>query len=211
MADANDEQITSADIDEFLAEGRPWSAQAKFALEEARRELPDDADYSSPRLRYLLDASNLMAAKQSFEAGWIGQRMSWLVVSQSFLFSAFAAAATQHTVAVLVFLKWLVPIMGWVQAVATYISILAAGRIDNELYKTRSILDLGLRQYAPGMRQLPPLGNVRIGRAYHTRIMGSLSSRLIPVTLIVAWTLLIIALVCLHVFPQISHRWLLQP
>ncbi|MGN6506192.1 MAG: hypothetical protein ACTHM6_11570, partial [Tepidisphaeraceae bacterium] len=65
--------------DELFAAGQPWSAEASRVVAEVERTLPPDADYDSPRLRYLIDASNLIVSRQSFEAGWVGQRMSWLV------------------------------------------------------------------------------------------------------------------------------------
>ena len=193
--------------DPLLETGRPWSADAKFAWAEAEKELPADGPYDDARVKYLLTASSLLANKQSFEAGWVGQRMSWLVISQSFLFNAFAAAATQKTVPVLVFVKWLVPMIGFLQATSTQISIVAARRIDGELYKTRSVLDIGLRRFCPGMRQLPPLGNVRIGRAYQTRRLGALSSVVIPISLIAAWTMLLTMLVLLHWRPRYFAWW----
>lgn len=196
--------------DDLTVEGRPWSNAAKAAIEQAERELPEiDPRYDSPRVQYLISASGLLASKQQFEAGWVGQRMSWLVISQSFLFNAFAAAAGRHEIAELVFLKWLVPVVGLTQAVATYLSILAASRVDGELYKTRSVLDLGLRLFAPGMRQLPPLGDIRIGRLYRTRQVGALASRLLPVTLICAWTLLVGVLILGHWHPALINQWLL--
>ena len=191
--------------DELFAQGKPWSAKARAAGEAAIEAFPADADYASPRTKYLIDATNLLANKQAFEAGWVGQRMSWLVISQSFLFSAFATAA-QRDLPILIVLKWIVPLLGLVQAVATQISIMSASAVDGELYKTRSLLDVGLRLFAPGMHKLPPLGDVRIGRMYHTRWRGALSSRVLPSTLVIAWTLLLIVLVCIHFFPAQMDR-----
>lgn len=194
--------------DELFAAGQPWSAEASRVVAEVERTLPPDADYDSPRLRYLIDASNLIVSRQSFEAGWVGQRMSWLVISQSFLFNAFAAAASQHTIAALILLKWLVPLIGLAQATATRISIAAATVVDGELYKTRSLLDVALRQHAPGMHRLPPLGDVRLGKISNSRRSGALASRVIPGTLMLAWILLLAMLVLRHYFPAVTDRWM---
>jgi len=193
--------------DDFFAPGQPWSDAARNAGETARQCFPDEAEYASPRVRYLIDASNLLSARQSFEAGWVGQRMSWLVISQSFLFSAFATAAGRPE-AILIVLKWIVPIMGWVQAMATRVSIVSASNVDSELYKTRSLLDIGLRLYAPGMSKLPPLGDVRAGRLYSSRFRGALSIRIIPSSLLLAWSILLIVLLLIHFQPGMMNRWL---
>lgn len=186
--------------DDFFAPGHPWSAAAQHMRAVAEEQFAADAEFGSPRIKYLIDASNLLNTKQSFEAGWVGQRMSWLVISQSFLFSAFATAS-QRDLAILIVLKWLVPVLGLVQATATRLSIQSASRVDSELYKTRSLLDVGLRLYAPGLHKLPPLGDVRSGRLYRSRGRGALSSRVIPSSLVFAWTLILIALVAIHLYP----------
>jgi len=186
--------------------GQPWSAAVAKAMADVRATFPDDAPYESARVRYLIEATHVIDAKQAFEAGWVGQRMSWLIISQSFLFSAFATAATREE-PILIVLRWIVPIMGLVQAITTRISIRSASAVDSELYKTRSLLDFGLKLYAPGMSKLPPLGDVRVGRLYHSRQRGALSSRVIPASLIWAWAILLVALVVIRIQPGLMNWW----
>ena len=195
------------DPNDFFAPNRPWSVDAERIAEAARGCFPPESDYQTGRVKYLIDASNLLNSKQSFEAGWVGQRMSWLVISQSFLFSAFATAS-QRDLPILIVLKWIVPVMGLIQAMATRLSIMSASRVDSELYKTRSILDVGLRLYAPGMHKLPPLGDVRSGRLYGTRWRGALSSRMIPSSLVLAWALILLTLLLIHVSPETMDKLL---
>src|SRR5271169_4339167 len=57
----------------------------------------------------------------------ISERMSWLVISESFIFSAFTAAvANRDKAAVLDVLAWLMSLLGIMLAVLVYPALLAA-------------------------------------------------------------------------------------
>ena len=61
----------------------------------------------------------------------IAGRMSWLVIAESFIFSAFAAAVSSyradHPLArELIYLLWVLPLVGMFLAASVYIAILAA-------------------------------------------------------------------------------------
>jgi hypothetical protein len=61
----------------------------------------------------------------------IAGRMSWLVISESFIFSAFATAVANYrsdhpAIGGLRFLAWVLPFVGMILAVCVYVAILAA-------------------------------------------------------------------------------------
>jgi hypothetical protein len=61
----------------------------------------------------------------------IAGRMTWLVVSESFIFSAFAAVLStyrpdHHHALVLLYVLWVMPLTGMLLAAAVYVAILAA-------------------------------------------------------------------------------------
>jgi hypothetical protein len=63
----------------------------------------------------------------------IAGRMSWLVISESFIFSAFATATASYRpdhplVGVLRYLDWILPFVGMLLAASVYAAILAALR-----------------------------------------------------------------------------------
>jgi hypothetical protein len=138
------------------------------------------------RLAYLLKLSQAIESRIAYETGWIGQRMTWLVVSQSFLFGAFVSAAAHDTVRFLVFFKWLLALIGLVIATFAYLAIRAAKWVGSDLLTLRSLVDIAIQEQ-PGLATWPVLGLVRTGLSQGSVRQGSLASHVIPISLIAAW------------------------
>jgi hypothetical protein len=79
----------------------------------------------------------------------IAGRMSWLVISESFIFSAFATALASYrpdhpALGGLRFLAWLLPFVGMTLAVTVYVALLAALYAIDTLKRQRDKLMAGL-------------------------------------------------------------------
>ena len=83
------------------------------------------------------------------EFGLITGRMSWLVIAESFIFSAFATAIASYrpdhpVVGGLRFLAWILPFVGMLLAVCVYVAILAALSAIDTLKDQRDRMIAGL-------------------------------------------------------------------
>jgi hypothetical protein len=79
----------------------------------------------------------------------VAGRMSWLVISESFIFSAFATAMASYrpdhpAVNGLRFLAWVLPFVGMLLAVSVYAAILAALSAIDSMKRQRDRLMAGL-------------------------------------------------------------------
>lgn len=156
---------------------------------------PDPAAYD-----YWFKLASLVEAKLQYEGGWTAHRMMWLVVSQSFLFSAFAATVQNGRPQFRMdlpasWLAWLLPVLGLVHATAAGLSMRSSRKVDHAILVGRGRIEERLRGL-PGMEHMPLLGyDNRTGPLRNTIWMGSLASRTIPVTLMLAWALVLIPVV----------------
>jgi hypothetical protein len=127
------------------------------------------------------------------ELDLIGMRLTWLVVSESFLFSAFCASvptfdSSRKLSGVLLYILWTMPLMGMLLAGGIYIAILAALSAGKHLIEQRDQL----------MERLPE--HLRIGlislqnREYW---WGNVPPRVIPPLLFLLW---LGAFICLFIF-----------
>jgi hypothetical protein len=146
------------------------------------------------RIGYLLKLSQAVENRVQYETGWIGQRMTWLVVSQSFLFGAFATASAQTQNELLIFLKWLIASVALVQVTFAYLAIRAAKCVGADLLRLRSVIDAGIQQQ-PGLDAWPILGLVRSGMSRGSIWQGSSASHVIPISLLLSWIAVLGALV----------------
>jgi hypothetical protein len=151
---------------------------------------------------YALEVTSFVEAKLQYETGWIGQRMSWLVISQSFLFGAFVASANsalgnmvrpmgRHVMSIVM---CMLPVLGFVQSLAAYASILAAQSVDYELTKFRGAMHDYVKKHVPGMGLFPSLGLHRKGNAATSHQRGSWAAHVICRSLIFAW--IVVLVVC---------------
>ena len=79
------------------------------------------------------------------ELDLIGMRLTWLVISESFLFSAFAVAvptydSSANLSGVLLYILWTMPLVGMLLAGCVYVAILAALRAGKQLIEERDQL-----------------------------------------------------------------------
>jgi len=121
----------------------------------------------------------------------IGHRMTWLVISQSFLFSAFATAlrsiedeGTRHAVKVL---RRLVPELGILSALLAGVAIIAAHMVILRLKRRRDQLE----EIAEKEFNYERLG---VGSSTWPHWLGNAASVVLPWLLIVVWARLLNAL-----------------
>jgi hypothetical protein len=115
----------------------------------------------------------------------IAGRMSWLVIAESFIFSAFATATASYRpdhalVDVLRYLGWILPFIGMFMAACVYVAILAAQSAVRSLKSQRDRMMAGL----PGQLQIDLI-------SAHSReqLWGDLPTYTIPPVLLVVWAL----------------------
>jgi hypothetical protein len=110
-------------------------------------------------------------------------RMSWLVISESFIFSAFATAIANYrpdhpAVGGLRFRAWVLPFVGMFLAVTVYVAILAA----------LSAIDMLKRQRDRMMTGLPARLRIDlISARSQQQWWGNLPARALPLFLFLVW------------------------
>jgi hypothetical protein len=115
----------------------------------------------------------------------ISERMSWLVISESFIFSAFTVAvANQERVVILGLLAWIMPLVGFLQALFVYPALLAAARTAKRLKQERGQFEL----------KLPEDLRLNLRASAREQVLGDVPTYVIPVMLGLVWTAIIIAL-----------------
>ncbi len=116
----------------------------------------------------------------------MSERMSWLVVSESFIFSAFTVAvANREKGMVLVTLGCLMPLVGFLLAILVYPALLAAHRSARRLKEERHRFE----------SRLPEALQVMLLAPKREHFLGSVPAFVIPVMLIVVWSTIIVVYV----------------
>jgi hypothetical protein len=117
------------------------------------------------------------------ELDLIGMRLTWLVVSESFLFSAFAVSAPTYDSKanlsqVLLYILWTMPLVGMLLAASVYVALLAALRAGNQLMEQRDQL----------MERLPEhLRITLISSQSREYWWGNVPPRVIPPIIFLLW------------------------
>lgn len=182
-----------------------WTAEEKHRVEYANELFPVDLKEYGPggRTDFLIRLSSLVETRIAYEAGWISQRMTWLIVSQSFLFAAFVQAFGGGMLTipppVVRAARYAIPIAALVQASMGYVSILSAKRVAREIAEFRGRVDDALRGATPGLSGWCTLGPERFRSIRGTYDRGGLATHWIPVTLIAVWSTLFV----IHVVTQV--------
>lgn len=115
----------------------------------------------------------------------ISERMSWLVISESFIFSAFTLAVANHEkTVVLVALAYLMLIVGSLLALLVYPALLAAHSTATRLKGERDRFEF----------RLPEALQVKLLASGREHFWGSVPAFTIPVMLIFAWSVILIVL-----------------
>jgi hypothetical protein len=140
--------------------------------------------YEPGDVPYVLSQIARLGEGLKAEFDLIAGRMSWLVISESFIFSALATAIanyrTDHPViGGLRFLAWGLPFVGMFLAVTVYLAILAA----------LSAVDMLKAQRDRMMAELPiQLRIDLISARSRQQWWGNLSAHVIPPALFLVWT-----------------------
>ena len=115
----------------------------------------------------------------------VAGRMSWLVISESFIFSAFATAIANFrsdhpAIGALRFLAWVLPLVGMILAVTVYLAILAALSAIDSLKRQRDRMMAGL----PIQLRID-LIKVRTRQQW----WGNVPAHVLPPTLFLVWAM----------------------
>jgi hypothetical protein len=157
------------------------------------------------------------------ELGFIGSRMNWFAIAESFLFGAYATIATdparlravEHAAAgtatthpavaaTTSFLLLALPIVGLTFAVVAWVSVRAAGRVLTELDRFRGdLLLLCNEQFkAQGRPPIPVVGNAGQRKTYQfngarplagTNWQGRLPQWVLPLLMAAVWAWLLLS------------------
>ena len=125
------------------------------------------------------------------EINLINARMTWLVVSESFIFSADSVilSASKETSAGRALL-WVLPVLGIVLASLVWPSLLAAKNVMHALEDDRGKVDKIIEEVAT--LGVTSLGPDRKGRLDKTNKVGDMPVELVPPLLAVAWIIVAI-------------------
>jgi hypothetical protein len=144
-------------------------------------EVRPDADVG-----HILTQLTRLGAAIDKELSLINERMTWLVISESFIFSGFTmAVGTHEKQTVLGLLVGILPLVGLLMALFVYPALLAAHNTANRLKGDRRRFELRLPE------------NLRIDMLASRRahLFGSIPAFLIPLMLILVWITIIVSLV----------------
>jgi hypothetical protein len=105
--------------------------------------------FQSGDVQYVLSQIARLGEGLKAEFDLIAGRMSWLVISESFIFSAFATAIANYrpdhpAVGGLLFLAWVLPCVGIILTIFVYVAILAALSAVEKLKRQRDRMMAGL-------------------------------------------------------------------
>jgi hypothetical protein len=131
----------------------------------------------------------LVESKIAHEISLIGHRMTWLVVSESFLFGAFALLLTGMDISKTLpqtstMLLWFLPLIGISLVILVSFSLRAARAVLEALLEPRESIENALQNIVLG--NLPSLGKNR-GKLQWTRTWGNVSLYGVPIMLLCAW------------------------
>src|SRR6516164_5766563 len=126
----------------------PWRIVVAMSKDS---ELPGDdvISFEPGDVPYVLAQIARLGEGLKAEFDLIAGRMSWLVIAESFIFSAFATATAgyrpDHPLAgVLRYLGWILPFVGMVLAASVYVALLAALSAIHTLKSQRDRMMTGL-------------------------------------------------------------------
>lgn len=141
---------------------------------------------SNEEIKYRLDRLDALI---KFEFDLIGYRMTWLVVSQSFLFTAFSVAASNHmNHPILGRMLWLLPSVGICVSAIVYFAILAAHSVVRKLKGIRKPLEETANKQFSCEK-----ASVEADRWEH--MLGNVPPYTVPLILTLAWAILLAGIV----------------
>jgi hypothetical protein len=134
------------------------------------------------------------------EIDLIGMRLTWLVIAESFLFSAFAVSvptydSNRKLAEVLLYILWAMPLVGMLLAGCVYVAILAALRAGQRLIEQRDQL----------MERLPEHLRISLislqSREYW---WGNVPPRIIPPIIFLLWLGAFISLLIFSLYGRMA-------
>ena len=150
--------------------------------------MPDDAPnpLAPNETAHLLTQLVRLGAAIDKELTLMSERMTWLNLSESFIFSAFTVAVANRDKALaLELLACLMPVVGFLMALLVYPALLAAHSMAKRLKETRHELELLI----PVKLQI----DLRASRREH--FWGSVPAFVIPVMLMMVWGIILLTLI----------------
>lgn len=108
-------------------------------------------NWTSADVQELCALAALVESRVAHEVNFIGNRMTWLVVSESFLFTAFATILTVPNAQVTATARCLaisLPVLGVSIAAIVWPSVLAATKVMHALTQTRGTIDKQIKRLA---------------------------------------------------------------
>jgi hypothetical protein len=146
---------------------------------DPQNQTPDETDH-------LLTQLTRIGIGIDKELTLIGERMSWLNISESFIFSAFTVAVANHEkTMVLEIVACLMPLVGFLLALFVYPALLAAHLTAKRLKAERHQFEL----------KLPEDLQVKLLAPKREHFLGSVPAFVIPGMLLLVWSVIIVALV----------------
>ena len=163
---------------QWLHNDQPPAVHAPFA--------DTDIPYGLTQLGRLADADRA-------ELDLIGMRLSWLVIGESFIFSAFATAVSAYDPSrklalALLYIIWVMPLLGMLLAGCVYVAILAAQSAGDRLKEQRDRL----------MERLPQHLRISlISTKSREHWWGNVPPRVIPPVIFLVWLGALVSLLIL--------------
>lgn len=146
-------------------------------------ESAKNAPFEAADIPHALTQLARLADGVKAEFDLIAGRMSWLVISESFIFSAFGTAASSYRpdhpcAGALLYMIWVMPVLGMCLAVCVQVALIAAHRAIRILKNQRERM----------IARLPvPLHIDLISTNSREQWMGNLPTHVIPPLLFLIW------------------------
>lgn len=150
--------------------------------------MPQDAPkpQTPDETAHLLTQLVRLGAAIDKELTLMSERMTWLNLSESFIFSAFTVAVVNRDKALaLEILACLMPIVGFLMALLVYPALLAAHSMATRLKETRHHLEL----------MIPVKLQINLHASSREQFWGSIPAFVIPVMLMIVWGIILCTLI----------------
>jgi hypothetical protein len=139
----------------------------------------------------LHDLVSLTEVKLGHEINLIGQRLVWLVISESFLFNVWVAIPRSSLTDLQKELLFrIIGAVGFFTAVLAVLGTGAALAVADELMLARDRVEEEIRSHLPdrvGLILVPQLGHARDDRVRNTNHLGNVSAMFLPPLFVAAW------------------------
>lgn len=139
----------------------------------------------------LRDLVSLTEVKLGHEINLIGQRLGWLVLSESFLFNVWLAVPRSNLTDLQKELLFrIIGSVGFITAVLAVLGTGAALAVADELMLARDRVEAEIRSCLPqrvGTVLVPRLGHARDHRVRHSTLLGNVAAMFLPPLFVATW------------------------